>query len=82
MTIINVSLLNVQLEVFLTQRLSELHSKGNVLASSHFTSAPASIQVDDKVVESMATKVKDIISRLTSVQLQHLMLIRNSPRQD
>ncbi|KAH3741033.1 hypothetical protein DPMN_047751 [Dreissena polymorpha] len=28
---------------------SELHSKGNVLASSHFTSAPASIQ-------SMATK--------------------------
>ncbi|WAR04148.1 CK5P3-like protein, partial [Mya arenaria] len=70
----------MELEAFLVQRLAELHNAGNILATSNLQSAPTSIQVDDKLVETMATDVKNIISRLTSVQIQHLMLIRNSPR--
>lgn len=70
----------LQLEAFLSQRLLESHSEGNILASSQFQNAPASVQIDEKVIETMATEVKKIITQLTSVQIQHLMLIRNSPR--
>lgn len=70
----------MQLEAFLSQRLTELDSKGNVLASSQFQSAPASVQIDEKLVVTMATEVRNIIGQLTSAQIQPLMLIRNSPR--
>lgn len=70
----------VELEAFLTQRLAELSGEGSVISSSQFQSAPASIQIDSKQVETMVKQVKDIIGQLTSVQIQHLMLIRDSPR--
>ena len=47
---------------------------------SQFQTAPASIQMDSNRVTAMATEVKDIVAQLTTVQIQHLMLIRNSPR--
>lgn len=70
----------MELEAFLTHRIVELSGEGNVLSSSQFQNAPASIQIDCKEVETMATELKDVIGQLTSVQIQHLMLIRDSPR--
>ncbi|XP_045210183.2 CDK5 regulatory subunit-associated protein 3-like isoform X1 [Mercenaria mercenaria] len=70
----------VELEAFLNQRLVDLSGEGNILASSQFQNAPASIQIEAKQVETMATDLRNIIAQLTSVQNQHLMLIRDSPR--
>ncbi|XP_060578828.1 CDK5 regulatory subunit-associated protein 3-like isoform X2 [Ruditapes philippinarum] len=69
-----------ELEAFLSQRISELSVEGNVLSSSQFQNAPAGIQVEGKQVETMATDLSAVIGQLTSVQIQHLMLIRDSPR--
>ena len=62
------------------QRCSELNEESNVLSTNQFQTAKASIQLDSNRVSSMVTEVKDIISQLTSVQIQDLMKIRNSPR--
>lgn len=70
----------LELEAFLTQRLDEMQEEGNILSSSQFQSAPVSIQVTMETVNSMLKQGKDIESQLTSVKMQHLMLIRNSPR--
>lgn len=70
----------LELEAFLTQRLEEMREEGNVLSSNQFHSAPSSIQVTIETVTSMLTKAQGIERELTSVQIQHLMLIRNSPR--
>jgi len=70
----------LQLEAFLSQRLSESNNSGNVLASSQFQTAPASIQIDGKLIETMSTEVRRLIDQLTSPKIQPLMLIRNSPR--
>ena len=69
-----------QLEAFLMQRCSELNEESNVLSTNQFQTAKASIQLDSNRISSMVTEVKDIISQLTSVQIQDLMKIRNSPR--
>ncbi|KAL5009859.1 hypothetical protein ScPMuIL_012164 [Solemya velum] len=70
----------LELEAFLNQRLVEMKGKADVLSSNQFHSAPESIQLDVCNVEAMLSSVKDILVQLTSVQIQHLMLIRNSPR--
>ncbi|XP_071100814.1 CDK5 regulatory subunit-associated protein 3-like [Haliotis cracherodii] len=70
----------LELEAFLTQRLSEMSSEDDVLAGSQFQSAPSAIQIDASKVKDMLNKVKGILEQLTSVQMQHLLLIRNSPR--
>jgi hypothetical protein len=57
-----------------------MQEEGNILSSSQFQSAPVSIQVTMETVTSMLKQGKDIESQLTSVKMQHLMLIRNSPR--
>lgn len=72
--------LSNQLECFLAQRLVELGGEGDVLSGSHSQSAPSSIQVDVAKVTEMLDAVKAITTDLTSVQMHHLMLIRNSPR--
>ncbi|XP_064617573.1 CDK5 regulatory subunit-associated protein 3-like isoform X2 [Liolophura sinensis] len=69
-----------ELECFLAQRLVELGGEGDVLSGSHSQSAPASIQVDVTKVTEMLEAVRAITTELTSVQMHHLMLIRNSPR--
>lgn len=70
----------LELEAFLTQRLLELKEESNVLSVSQFQTAPTSVQLDSNKVSTLATEVKDILAQLTTVQIQHLMLIRNSPR--
>ena len=72
----------IQLEAFLSQRLAELEAdvEGDVLSSSQFQTAPSSVQIDSEAVRGMLGKVKVIMDQLTSVKMQHLMLIRNSPR--
>ncbi|XP_046568066.1 CDK5 regulatory subunit-associated protein 3-like [Haliotis rubra] len=70
----------LELEAFLTQRLSDMGSEEDVLAGSQFQSAPSAIQIDASKVKDMLNNVKAILEKLTSVQMQHLLLIRNSPR--
>ncbi|KAH9523867.1 CDK5 regulatory subunit-associated protein 3 [Bulinus truncatus] len=68
----------LELKAFLTQRVNELtHYQGD---GSHMVSAPSDIHLDVEKVSNMLTKVKGIIDKLTSVQMQHLLLIRDSPR--
>ncbi|CAL1536755.1 unnamed protein product [Lymnaea stagnalis] len=68
----------LELKAFLTQRAHEVaHDTGD---ASHMSSAPSDIHIDLDKVTTMLTKVKDILDKLTSVQMQHLMLIRDSPR--
>lgn len=64
----------------MTQRLTELTGRDSGMSGSQFQSAPSSIQLDASHVEMMAEKIGCIIGQLTSVQMQHLMLIRSSPR--
>ncbi|XP_076455666.1 CDK5 regulatory subunit-associated protein 3-like [Babylonia areolata] len=70
----------MELESFLTQRATELTAPDAALSGNQFQGAPASIQPDVCKVEAMMEKVQSIVGQLTSVQMQHLMLIRSSPR--
>ncbi|XP_059151211.1 CDK5 regulatory subunit-associated protein 3-like [Physella acuta] len=67
----------LELKAFLTQRVNELSHDAS---DSHMLSAPSDIHLGQNEVTNMLTKVKDILDKLTSVQMQHLMLIRDSPR--
>ncbi|BFZ06477.1 hypothetical protein BsWGS_09515 [Bradybaena similaris] len=68
----------LELQAFLRQRSNELaHESGE---SSHMSAAPSEIHLDQKTVTAMLTKVKDILDKMTSVRMEHLMLIRDSPR--
>ncbi|KAM9425289.1 CDK5 regulatory subunit-associated protein 3 [Pholidichthys leucotaenia] len=71
----------MELEVFLTQRVSEMGEEGDVVAMSQFQLAPSIIQSQTRQhVQEMLSKVQDIISRLTSIRMQHLFMIQDSPR--
>ncbi|OWF41135.1 CDK5 regulatory subunit-associated protein 3-like [Mizuhopecten yessoensis] len=72
----------MELEAFLTQRICEMDGNRDldIISTSQFQNAPSSVQVDKNKVVTMASKVKDILSQLTSVKMHHLLLIRNSPR--
>ncbi|XP_041371768.1 CDK5 regulatory subunit-associated protein 3-like [Gigantopelta aegis] len=69
-----------ELEAFLTQRLNEVKNEDGALSGSQFQSAPQSIQIDPVSIATMLSDVRSIVNQLTSVQMQHLMLIRDSPR--
>lgn len=72
----------MELEAFLTQRLAEVQKStdGDIISTSQFQNAPTSVQIDTATLKSMIKKVRDISDQFTTVKMQHLMLIRNSPR--
>lgn len=71
----------MQLEVFLTQRLSEMREEGDVVAMSQFQQAPSVIQGQTcEHIQAMLSEVQDLLGRLTSLRMQHLFMIHASPR--
>ncbi|XP_069560676.1 CDK5 regulatory subunit-associated protein 3 [Brachyistius frenatus] len=70
-----------ELEVFLTQRISEMGEEGDVVAMSQFQLAPSVIQSQTRQhVREMLSEVQDLLCRLTSLRMQHLFMIQASPR--
>lgn len=70
-----------QLEVFLTQRISEMGEEGDVVAMSQFQMAPSVIQGQTREhIREMLSEVQDLLGRLTSLRMQHLFMIQASPR--
>lgn len=70
-----------ELEVFLTQRISEMGEEGDVVAMSQFQMAPSVIQAQSREhVQGMLSEVRDLLGRLTSLRMQHLFMIQASPR--
>ncbi|XP_049915713.1 CDK5 regulatory subunit-associated protein 3 [Epinephelus moara] len=71
----------MELEVFLTQRISEMGEEGDVVAMSQFQMAPSVIQGQTREhVREMLSEVQDLLGRLTSLRMQHLFMIQASPR--
>lgn len=71
----------MELEVFLTQRLSEMGEEGDVVAMSQFQLAPAVIQNQThEHVQKMLSEVRHLLDPLTSIRMQHLFMILASPR--
>uniref|UniRef100_A0A3Q1I420 CDK5 regulatory subunit associated protein 3 n=1 Tax=Anabas testudineus TaxID=64144 RepID=A0A3Q1I420_ANATE len=71
----------MELEVFFTQRLSEMGEEGDVVAMSQFQLAPSVIQSQtSEHIREMLSVVQDLVSRLTSLRMQHLFMIQASPR--
>ncbi|XP_073346202.1 CDK5 regulatory subunit-associated protein 3 isoform X1 [Pagrus major] len=71
----------MELEVFLTQRVSEMGEEGNVVAMSQFQLAPSVIQGQTREhIRKMLSGVQDLLGRLTSLRMQHLFMIQASPR--
>ncbi|KAK2820703.1 hypothetical protein Q5P01_023662 [Channa striata] len=71
----------MELEVFLTQRLSEMGEEGDVVAMSQFQLASSVIQSQTcGHVREMLSEVQDLLGRLTSLRMQHLFMIQASPR--
>ena len=70
--------LSLKLQAFLNQRVNELTHTS--MDANHLSSAPGDIHLDQPKVVMFGTQVKDILDQLTSVHMQQLMLIRDSPR--
>ncbi|KAK5851203.1 hypothetical protein PBY51_002016 [Eleginops maclovinus] len=71
----------MELEVFLTLRISEMGEEGDVVAMSQFQMAPSVIQAQSREhVREMLSEVQDLLGRLTSLRMQHLFMIQASPR--
>ncbi|KAM9717013.1 CDK5 regulatory subunit-associated protein 3 [Menidia menidia] len=71
----------MELEVFLTQRITEMGEEGDVVAMSQFQLAPSVIQNQTRErVREMLSEVQDLLGRLTSLRMQHLFTIQASPR--
>ncbi|XP_029383709.1 CDK5 regulatory subunit-associated protein 3 isoform X2 [Echeneis naucrates] len=71
----------MELEVFLTQRLSEMQAEGDVVSMSQFQLAPSVIQRQTpKHTREMLSVVQDLLGRLTTLRMQHLFMIMASPR--
>nr|KAG5700056.1 hypothetical protein BaRGS_028293 [Batillaria attramentaria] len=62
------------------ERIAELHAPDVAMSGNQFQGAPAIVQLNAETVEEMEGKVQGLLGQLTSVQMQHLMLIRSSPR--
>lgn len=70
-----------ELEAFLQQRLSEMSSTEDILSANQFQAAPPTVQLQAaKDVEEMMLVVKNIIAEMSTVKMQHLYLIKNSPK--
>uniref|UniRef100_A0A4W5PWZ9 CDK5 regulatory subunit associated protein 3 n=1 Tax=Hucho hucho TaxID=62062 RepID=A0A4W5PWZ9_9TELE len=71
----------MELEVFLTQRLSEMGEEGNVVAMCQFQLAPSIIQGQTcQRIQEMLAEVRHLLDRLTNLRMQHLFMIQASPR--
>lgn len=71
----------VQLEAFLTQRVTEMGEEGDVVAMSQFQLAPSIIQSQTQEhIQELLSQVQDLLGRLTSLRMQHLFMIQASPR--
>ncbi|XP_057681170.1 CDK5 regulatory subunit-associated protein 3 isoform X2 [Corythoichthys intestinalis] len=71
----------MELETFLSQRLTEMGQESDVVAMSQFQSAPRVIQIQSSEhVREMLSDVQDMLGRLTSLRMQHLFMILASPR--
>ncbi|XP_068161661.1 CDK5 regulatory subunit-associated protein 3 [Antennarius striatus] len=71
----------MELEVFLTQRVSEMAEEGDVVAMSQFQLAPSVIQGQSREhIQQMMSQVQNLQGRLTSLRMQHLFMIQASPR--
>ncbi|XP_072229512.1 CDK5 regulatory subunit-associated protein 3 isoform X1 [Leuresthes tenuis] len=71
----------MELEVFLTQRISEMGEESDVVAMSQFQLAPSVIQNQTREhVRETLSEVQDLLGRLTSLRMQHLFMIQASPR--
>ncbi|XP_034427149.1 CDK5 regulatory subunit-associated protein 3 [Hippoglossus hippoglossus] len=71
----------MELEVFLTQRISEMGEEGDVVSMSQFQLAPSIVQNQtQKHVREMLSQVQDLLHRLTTLRMQHLFMIQASPR--
>lgn len=71
----------MELETFLTQRVSEMGEEGDVVAMSQFQLAPSVIQGQTREhIREMLSEVRDLLGRLTSLRMQHLFMIQASPR--
>ncbi|KAF7664962.1 hypothetical protein LDENG_00158970 [Lucifuga dentata] len=71
----------MELEVFLTQRISEMGEEGDVVAMSQFQLAPSVIQGQTcGHIQEMLSEVHNLLERLTSLRMQHLFMIQASPR--
>uniref|UniRef100_A0A3P8S3T9 CDK5 regulatory subunit associated protein 3 n=1 Tax=Amphiprion percula TaxID=161767 RepID=A0A3P8S3T9_AMPPE len=71
----------MELEVFLTQRISEMGEEGDIVAMSQFQLAPSVIQSQTRQhVQEKLSQVQDLLGRLTSLRMQHLFMIQASPR--
>ena len=70
-----------QLETFLAQRLSEMGENADVVAMSQFQLAPTIIQGQTRDhIQDLQAVVSDLLTRLTSLRMQHLFMILASPR--
>ncbi|CAJ1079946.1 CDK5 regulatory subunit-associated protein 3 [Xyrichtys novacula] len=71
----------MELEVFLTQRVTEMGEEADVVAMSQFQLAPSVIQSQTRErVREMLSQVQDLLGRLTTLRMQHLFMIQASPR--
>uniref|UniRef100_A0A672H7W9 CDK5 regulatory subunit associated protein 3 n=1 Tax=Salarias fasciatus TaxID=181472 RepID=A0A672H7W9_SALFA len=71
----------MELEVFLSQRVSEMADEGDVVSMSQFQLAPSVIQGQTRQhVRDLLSQVQDLLGRLTSLRMQHLFMILASPR--
>ncbi|KAJ7987573.1 hypothetical protein DPEC_G00327880 [Dallia pectoralis] len=71
----------MELEVFLTQRQTEMGEEGDVVAMSQFQLAPSVIQGQTRQqIQEMMAQVRHLLDRLTNRRMQHLFMILASPR--
>lgn len=71
----------MELDVFLSQRLTEMGEEADVVAMSQFQLAPIVIQDQTRQhIEEMQAVVRDLLGRLTNLRMQHLFMIQASPR--
>uniref|UniRef100_A0AAY4CSP0 CK5P3 protein n=1 Tax=Denticeps clupeoides TaxID=299321 RepID=A0AAY4CSP0_9TELE len=71
----------MELELFLSQRASEMSGEVDVVSMSQFQLAPSIVQAQSVPrVQCMLGDVRRLLDRLTSVRMQHLFMIQASPR--
>uniref|UniRef100_A0A3B3XVJ1 CDK5 regulatory subunit associated protein 3 n=1 Tax=Poecilia mexicana TaxID=48701 RepID=A0A3B3XVJ1_9TELE len=71
----------MELEAFLTQRVTEMAEEGDMVAMSQFQLAPSIIQRQTREhVRELLSQVQELLGRLTSLRMQHLFMIQASPR--
>ncbi|XP_001634485.2 CDK5 regulatory subunit-associated protein 3 [Nematostella vectensis] len=71
----------MELQGFLSQRLSELRKDSDVVSDTQLQSAPRLIQMQTKkTVEKMLCRVEDVLEQLTNMRVQNLCLLKSSPR--